>query len=397
MVTPLVDVLFNMMIAMFMFLMVYMAVALPTRPTLLRFPALDLPPAAPFVPFTSNIKVTEGSGEYLFVFGNADGTPRQIARDAAGRLTGPDALSMENVGELRLDPTAGTMRGEFLPASVGDVRVPVVVVDRQTRTSCTDANAEQWGQVRLFFHEERVLTAQVESLAREQQAVDAVPCFVAIRAAFTIAVRPHALPYTITALRPTMPQELCLTSGQQAVGAVAAIGGLEPYEFRKMNGPSWLTVNPGTGALGGSAVASGEFAVEMEVKDAQIAAGDWAAAARQQNIPTRPEHRGTFRVSVRPALEFSQLTLPAYGRVGEPVDGAVVVSGGCGEKVFGAQLPDGLRIDPITGIISGIPVAAGDYDIRVTVRDGESEVSGGRRPWPVVPPRPPRQVGGAPR
>ena len=99
MVTPLVDVVFNLMITMFIFLMIYMAVVVPKPERKLRpleFIGTNLPPASPYVEYQSGIPVGYGSGQFTFV-----GTP---------------ALTT-NQGKLEIGVRDGSLRGVFLAAA----------------------------------------------------------------------------------------------------------------------------------------------------------------------------------------------------------------------------------------------------------------------------------------
>src|SRR5439155_21165511 len=65
----------------------------------------------------------------------------------------------------------------------------------------------------------------------------------------------------------------------------------------------------------------------------------------------------------------------AAGRVGEAYSHTVSVQNGVGPYVFGAaSLPPGLRLDGLTGIVSGTPAAAGTFYVDLSVTDhGEGE------------------------
>lgn len=65
----------------------------------------------------------------------------------------------------------------------------------------------------------------------------------------------------------------------------------------------------------------------------------------------------------------------ASGRVGAPYTHTVTVQNGVGPYVFGAaSLPAGLRLDGLTGTISGTPIAPGTFHVSLSVTDhGEGE------------------------
>ena len=68
MVSPLVDVIFNLMITMFVFLMIYMAVAQPSKKAApLKFLRKEMPIAKTYSDYASNIAVANGSGRFTFI------------------------------------------------------------------------------------------------------------------------------------------------------------------------------------------------------------------------------------------------------------------------------------------------------------------------------------------
>jgi len=391
MVTPLVDILFNMMIAMFVFLMIYMAVVIPAEPNPLRFPDFQLPPASPASPYISNIKVTGGSGRFLYLFGPPDGAATLRRDPASSAISAPDGrqLSRERSAELRIDPNEGILQGRFFAGATGRFEFPVVVVDRAVVADCEGEAVERWGDVQLAFP----AGSSGQAAGDATTAVAAGGCHPAIRSSFEIDVRPRAVPHALPPLSLQLPSDLCLTSGSAVSASAAVVGGIEPYEFQKVTGPGWLRIDRSSGRLSGTAPAAGAYQVGIEVKDAQTFSGDWEAARRQQSNATRPYATATFTIAVAPPLAAPVVVLPGFGRVGEAVDGVIASIGGCGVKTFSAALPTGLTLDQRSGRIAGSPTEAGDFDIGVTVTSQSgSSANSSRNAWRVVPRRPAKRL-----
>ncbi|WP_127532836.1 choice-of-anchor I family protein [Paenibacillus kobensis] len=77
---------------------------------------------------------------------------------------------------------------------------------------------------------------------------------------------------------------------------------------------------------------------------------------------------GPWGITVEP-LAVKTATLP-YATAGVPYSAAVESSGGTKPYSYAASgLPQGLGIDPLTGIIAGTPLAAGSSNVTVTVTD----------------------------
>ncbi len=71
--------------------------------------------------------------------------------------------------------------------------------------------------------------------------------------------------------------------------------------------------------------------------------------------------------------------IPGTVVVGVPFTMTLIASGGVPPYTYGLVpgyfLPPGLTLDPLTGIISGIPTAIGTFDVRYMVTDSVGTVA----------------------
>lgn len=400
MVTPLVDVVFNLMITMFIFLMIYMAVVLPRSERPLRFASVQLPDAATYQLYHTQVRVAHGSGDFRYEM------------VASGLRT--------NEAMLGLDHTNGLLTGVFLGqtspfrTNAETINLRLVVIDR-LMFATVPTNMVVFMKVGetnmpLFFHQEWP-TSEVERLMKNSRGpstskspdaqrpglmqrlrgtADSSPpgtrsnadrpmqtnvlCHYAIRSNFTIAVMPAKVPYD------PGKNPLRLPNSRETINCVATfpieipispLGGIEPYEYKATNIPSWLRLDERRAVLIGTPPRAVTNEFTISIKDAQTPAGDWALAYRLKDTPGHPLVSAAITIHVE---EFKPLqatiALPRFGRVGEPVRGAVLVQGGFGRRQFSAQqLPPGLALNPDSGEITGRPSQKNDLPIVVRVTD----------------------------
>jgi len=170
--------------------------------------------------------------------------------------------------------------------------------------------------------------------------------------AFSIEVPPT--PLTITT--PSLPEGVV---GTPYSATLEASGGLLPYTWSISSGtlPAGLSLDPSTGVIDGTPVTAGTSDFTVMVTDAQPVTA------------SKP-----FSIEVPPTpLTITTPSLPE-AVVGTPYSAALQASGGVEPyawSVSSGTLPDGLSLDPATGVIDGTSATAGKSDFTVTVADAQ--------------------------
>jgi len=186
---------------------------------------------------------------------------------------------------------------------------------------------------------------------------------------FTVLAREGARSDTKT-LTLTVVEQLVATGGTLSRAEVSrpfayapsARGGLAPYTWSLASGalPTGLALDPATGAIRGIPLAAGAFPVQLQLKDsAGFTATMPVALAVAQKLTIT-----STRLRVAKAGRRYTAPLQKIGGVGPFV-----------YRVLGGRLPAGLRLDPVTGRLSGIPRRAGIYPFSVRVRDSLGAIS----------------------
>ena len=151
------------------------------------------------------------------------------------------------------------------------------------------------------------------------------------------------------------------TVGDNYNAAVIPSGGTGPYSFAVASGnlPDGLSLDPQSGTISGIPATAGTYTASVQVTDSSSPSPD--VATDILSITIRAPGPLTITTTTLPDAAMSA----AYGQ-------QIVATGGTGGDSFAitnGALPDGLSLDPATGIISGTPTGTGSTSCTVTVTD----------------------------
>lgn len=135
-------------------------------------------------------------------------------------------------------------------------------------------------------------------------------------------------------------------------------GGTAPFTWTISSGslPPGLALNSATGAITGTPTMAGSFGLGLKVTDS--------------STPTQTA-KFFSGINIYPLLTITSTSLPD-GVVGSAYSATLTASGGTGAytwSVGSGSLPNGISLDPNTGILSGTPLSAEQANFTVQVTD----------------------------
>jgi GDSL-like Lipase/Acylhydrolase family/Bacterial Ig-like domain (group 3)/Putative Ig domain len=180
-----------------------------------------------------------------------------------------------------------------------------------------------------------------------------------VTATFTVNVA--SATSTLAATSPQLPSG---TQGTGYAGTLTSTGGTGPvyWSIESGNLPDGLSLDPGTGQISGIATGAGTYSFTAQVIDSSSPTPQ--SATESLSI--------TIAAASAPAVLTSSL---ADGAVNQPYTGAVVGNGGVAPytwSVGSGALPDGLSLDPSSGMITGTPTASGTFTFDVSLADSST-------------------------
>ncbi len=311
-ISPLVDVIFNAMGAMFILLIVYIALVRPnpTRLRKLEIVTESVHPAVAYSHYEGGIAVTGGATPYIYAVDRGELPEGVVLEEGTGRLFGNPRLR---------DDAAGT-----------DERFEFEVVVRD---------------------------GSRQSVSRS----------------FVLEVLPVGVPYSPTKqplrIGPVEPTRSEATTGKPWEFYFGVFGGIEDYELLKSNLPPWMQADLKGGRLFGTPPKAGTYTADLVVGDQQ---DSMKVLSRSGSLtPAAKLHLEV--VVVDPPLPIDCVLVLPVGRVGRPYRGGVVCQGGAGSRrtfaIVGDGPPAGLSLDPSKGILEGSPVRAGRSTLTLSIRD----------------------------
>lgn len=202
------------------------------------------------------------------------------------------------------------------------------------------------------------------------------PCWVAPLAAIVMVLAGcSSSPPILVSLSSTSPQAIDQAKSVAITATVTNDSSSKGVRW-SLNGPGSLSSSTGPSVTYNSPTTTLTSAQQVMVTATSIA---------------DPTKRALLTITVNPYLALSIAQTLANGTIGKPYSEAVALTGGTAPFQWsiyngpietgwreGGSVPDGLKLDPDTGTISGTPTAAGTwyFEATVTDADGASAVDG---------------------
>jgi hypothetical protein len=154
--------------------------------------------------------------------------------------------------------------------------------------------------------------------------------------------------------------------GKTYNATLTASGGKAPYVWSVTSGalPRGIVLNPATGQLIGKPTTAGSISFTVKVTDSSTVI---RSATKSVTVTINSELRGKVEILTR-TLSAGKKDSAYVGQV------KAMWCSSPNWSVISGKLPDGLSLNAKTGLISGIPLATGDFTFTVQVKDSEGQV-----------------------
>jgi Putative Ig domain len=341
------------------------------------FPSIstrELSPATAGVPYNVALDVSGGTSPYNWMVASG-ALPAGLSLSTAGAITGMPTSPGRASAAFQVTDATGKTSSQALTLTVVPAPSLVVATSSLPAGSIGQPYSQQLqatGGVSPYKWSLTAGTLPAGLNLSTTGAISGTPSgpFVGT-SAFSVSVSDSQLPSPAIAtanLSVTINTTSLLVTTTVLPGAVLgtfynqtliAVGGSPPYTWSVATGslPVGLSLNPNSGVISGVPQIAGTFTFTVRVRDS---VGSTATAA--------------LRIAVTGGLNITTTSLPE-GNVNKLYGTTLSVSGGVQPytwTITAGSLPQGLSLNPSTGMISGTPTVTETFNFTVTVSDSEN-------------------------
>lgn len=320
----------------------------------LTITTLTLPSGTAGIAYSAAIEATGGSGARTW---SASGLPANLGiNPSTGLIADTPLTSGSFTVTVTVSDGAGSANRQFTltilePLSITTATLP----SGTTGTAYSATVAASGGSGTRTWSATGLpagfgISATTGVISGTTQTSGSFPITVTVLDSVGSATRQFTLTITqgLSILTATLPAG---TVGAAYLASLEAGGAAGTRTWSATGLPANLSIAPATGVISGTPQTSGSFPVNITVSDG-------ATSANRQ-----------FTLVIAPGLTITTATLP-QGVAGAAYSAVVEATGGLGTRSWSATgLPANLNINPVSGVISGTPLAAGSFSVIVTVSD----------------------------
>jgi hypothetical protein len=272
--------------------------------------------------------------------------------------------------------------GDLTPSAYNQVRLDVTSVEVILNNERLTARLPS-GKLK-FFQSYEVSAGKTTVLLFDFDALKSIALYNNGKVYFKPSVKLSVNDKTAADLQITIPSLPAGKVGQTYNAMLAASGGKAPYVWSTVAGvlPGGIVLNPVTGQLSGKPTTAGSTTFTVKVTDSSTVMQS-ATKSLTVTIDSTPWNKAEILTRALPA---GKKDLAYVGQV------KAMSCSSPNWSVISGKLPDGLSLNAKTGLISGIPLATGDFTFTVQVTDSEGQAGSDTRvltiqiadqwPWP---------------